>query len=130
MTYVSSDLEDAEPLTPANLLHGHWITSLPHEVVEELDLTDPTYGNRTDVSQRTNLQAFLLNQFQACWKYKYLTSLREYHRATLAIVEELITGRDGLTHAAKIKTSQGRTNHPVAKLIPLEVSTLIALETD
>ena len=48
----------------------------------------------------------------------------------LAIVEELITGKDGLTHAVKIKTTQGRTNRPIAKLIPLEVSTPIAPETD
>lgn len=48
----------------------------------------------------------------------------------LAIVEELITGKDGLTRAAKIKTSRGRTNRPIAKLIPLEVSTPIAPETD
>ena len=146
LTLVSSDLEDAELLTPPHLLHGHRITSLPHEVIEEQDLTDPTYGNITDVSQRAQLQAFLLNQFQAHWTYEYLTSLREYHRTTgndsqkvkpgdivlmygegprstwkLAFVEELITGKDGLTPAAKIKTAQGRTNCPIAKLVPLEV---------
>ena len=48
----------------------------------------------------------------------------------LAIFEELITGKDGLTRAAKIKTPQGRTNRPIAKLIPLEVSTPIAPEMD
>jgi len=63
LTHVSSDLDDNEPLTPAHLLHGHRITSLPHEYVEEQDLNDPTYGNNTDISQRAQLQAFLLNQF-------------------------------------------------------------------
>ena len=77
LTHVSSDLEDTEPLIPAHLLHGHRITALPHEVVEEQDLNDPTYGSMTDVSQRAQLQAFLLNQFQARWKYEYLTSLRK-----------------------------------------------------
>lgn len=133
--FLQTYVEDAEPLTPAHLLHGHRVTSLPHEVVERQDLTDPTYGNETDVIQRANLQAFLLNQFQARWRYEYLTSLREYHRTTgnnnqqiksgdivlmydesprstwkLVIVEELISGQDGLTRAAKIMTSQGRTN--------------------
>ena len=46
LIHVSSDLEDAEPLTPAHLLHGHRITSLPHTVVDEQDLNDPTYGQR------------------------------------------------------------------------------------
>ena len=155
LTHVSSDLGDAEPLTPAHLLHGHRITSLPHTVVDEQDLMDPTYGCATDVSQRAQRQAFLLNQFQARWRYEYLTSLREHHRTTgnnsqrvkpgdvvlvyddsprntwkLAIVEELMTGKDGLVRAVKIKTAQGRTNRPIAKLIPLEVSTPIVPETD
>ena len=80
LTHVSSDLDDTEPLMPAHLLHGHCITLLPHEYVEEQDSNDLTYGNNTDVSQRAQLQAFLLNQFQARWKYEYLTSLREYHK--------------------------------------------------
>ena len=46
------------------------------------------------------------------------------------IVKELITGKDGVTRAAKIKTPQERTNRLIAKLIPLEVSTSIAPETD
>ena len=82
LTHVSSDLSDAEPLTPAHLLHDHRITPLPHEVVEGQDLTDPTYGGITNVSQRAKLQAFLFNQFQSHWKFEYLTSLREYHRTT------------------------------------------------
>ncbi|XP_065896204.1 uncharacterized protein [Dysidea avara] len=155
LTHVSSDLSDAEPLTPSHLLHGHRITPLPHEVVEGQDLTDPTYGSITDVSQRAKLQAFLFNQFQSRWKFEYLTSLREYHRTTgsnnqqikqgdvvlmwdeaprstwrLAIVEKLMIGKDGLVRAAYIKTSQGRTNRPIAKLIPLEVSSPTVTETE
>ena len=48
----------------------------------------------------------------------------------LAIVEGLIMGKDGLTRAANIKTSQGMTNRPIAKLIPLEVSTATSTEGD
>jgi len=97
-------------------------------VVEEHDLNDPTYGNATDIPQRAQLQALLLNRLQARWKYEYSTSLREYHRTTgnngqqiksgdivlmhdesprttwkLAIVERLITRKDGLIRAANIK---------------------------
>ena len=59
------DLDDTKALTPAHLLHGHCITSLPHEYTEE----NSCYGNIPNILQRAQLQAFLLNQFQAFWKY-------------------------------------------------------------
>ena len=40
----------------------------------------------------------------------------------LAIVEDTIAGEDGLVRAANIRTSTGRTDHPIAKLYPLEVT--------
>ena len=40
----------------------------------------------------------------------------------LAVVEELIMGLDGFVRAAKIRTSSGKTNRPIAKLFPLEVN--------
>ena len=121
--------------------------SLPHEEVGKEDLEDPTFGDSTDINRQARLQAFLLGQFRSRWKHEYLTSLREHHRATgtnhqtiktgdivlvhddtpritwkLAVIEELMKGKDGLVRAAKIRTAQGRTNRPIAKLIPLEVS--------
>ena len=147
LTHISPDIDDAEPLTPANLLHGRRIMSLPYEVIEEQELSDPTFGNHTDVTRRAQLQAFLLEQFKSRWRHEYLTSLREYHRVSgnntqkikpgdivlvhddtpritwkLAVIEELIMGKDGLVRAANIRTAHGRTNRPIARLIPLEVS--------
>ena len=151
LTYVSPEFDDVEPLTPAHLLHGHRIMSLPHEEVGEEDLEDPTFGDSADINQQARLQAFLLGQFRSRWKHEYLTSLREHHRATginsqiiktgdivlvhddspritwkLAVIKELMKGKDGLVCAAKIRTAQGRTNRPIAKLIPLEVSSEVA----
>ena len=40
----------------------------------------------------------------------------------LAVIEELIVGNNGLVRAAHIRTAQGRTNRPISKLCPLEVS--------
>ena len=39
----------------------------------------------------------------------------------LAVIEELIEGLDGFTYKIRMKT--GKTNRPIAKLYPLEVST-------
>lgn len=40
----------------------------------------------------------------------------------LAVVEKLLRGNDGFVRAANIRTTQGKTNRPIARLIPLEVS--------
>ena len=40
----------------------------------------------------------------------------------LAMIEEVIKGLDGLVRAARIRTSSGKTNRPLAKLFPLEVN--------
>ncbi|XP_065895825.1 uncharacterized protein [Dysidea avara] len=112
LTHVSSDLEHSKLLTPTHFLHGHRITSLPHT--------------------RGQLQAILLNQFQARWRFEYLTSVREYHRTTgnnsqrvkpgdidlvyndsprntwkLVIVEELMTGKDGLVSTPIVPETHG-----------------------
>ena len=48
----------------------------------------------------------------------------EGHRINwrLAVIRDLITGGDGLVRAADIQTSTERTNRPVTKLYPLEVT--------
>lgn len=40
----------------------------------------------------------------------------------LAIVQNLIRGKDGLVRAAEIKTANGWTNRPINKLYPIEVA--------
>ena len=80
--YVPSELDDLQPLTPSHLLYGHQIVSLPHELVSERVLDDPTYDDSSDVTQRARLQQALLSQFWSHWRHKYLISLREHHRAS------------------------------------------------
>ena len=126
LTYVSTDVNDSEPLTPSHLLCGHRITSLPYMTVEydEILIDDPTYGSANDVHSRAKRQALTLQHFQRRWRDEYLTSLREFHRATgkneqtikvgdvvlvhddtprvswkMAVIEELIKGNDGLVRA-------------------------------
>ena len=149
ITYVSSDISDEEPLTPSYLLYGRRITSLPFDyTITSEDLTDPDFGDGSDIRRRVKIQALILQRFWNRWKHDYLTSLREFHRTSgtnrqsikkgevmlvhdetprttwkLAVVEGLIKGGDGLVRAANIRTSNGCTNRPITKLYPLEVST-------
>ena len=148
ITCVSSNIGDEEPLTPSHLLYGRRITSLPfdHGITSE-DLTDPDYGDGSDVGRRVKMQELILQRFWNRWRHEYLTSLREFHNTTgtnkqsikkgevvlvhddthrstwkLAVIESLIEGGDGLVRAANIRTSTGCTNRPITKLYPMEVS--------
>ena len=111
---------------------------------------DADYGS-TSSQMRKNAKrlSLLLNHFQTRWKHEYLISLREFHRSRgnnnqtvkvgdivqihddgprlswrLAVIEELITGNDGLVRAAIVRTSAGRTNRPIVKPYPLEVTSV------
>ena len=148
LTYVSSDAQDPDPLTPADLLYGRHITSLPYRHVEEDELTDPTIGDEAQIQKRAKKQSLIIEHFRSRWKHEYLTSLRESHKTSgnnqqkvktgdivlihddkprvdwrLAVIEELIPGGDGLIRAANLRTSTGKTNRPITKLYPLEVNT-------
>ena len=147
LTYVSSEIDDAEPLTPSHLLYGRRITNLPHPL-QEVICDDPTYNSGTSqIEDQAKRRNKLVQHFWNRWRQEYLTSLREFHKVSgkneteikvgdvvqvhddtkrvnwrLAIVERIIKGKDGLVRAADIKTSTGYTNRPITKLYPLEVT--------
>ena len=156
LTFVSSNIEDEQPLTPSHLLYGRRITALPHPLIEEDEWSDPTFNDEPSVVQHlAKLRGNLILHFWNRWRKEYLTSLREFHKVSgvnktsikvgdvvqvhddtkrinwrLAVVESLITGNDGLVRAANIRTSTGRTNRPLAKLYPLEVTATCATPPD
>ena len=132
LTYVSSSLDDPEPLTPAHLLYGRRITSLPYCDDHSRTGTSVMNSGRTEITKRAKAQAHMIDQFWNRWKSEYLTAQREHHRTTgsnsqtirvgdfvqvhddcprarwkLAVVKELMTAKDGLARAAKIRTSNG-----------------------
>ena len=146
LTTVPTDITDPDPITPAHLLYGRKINCVPYHVTPDDINSDPDFGD-VDIELRAKKQAALLQHFWTRWRHEYLTGLREFHRTTgsnvqtvkpgavvlvhddspritwrLAVVEDTISGEDGLIRAANIRTSTGKTNRPITKLYPLEIT--------
>lgn len=146
LTYVTTGADDVEPLTPAHLMYGRRLKSLPNTDVYSEDINSPSTSNHASVIKRARTQRKLIDDFKSRWKHEYLTALREQHHTTgqnqqtievgdvvqihdetsrckwkLAVVNELICGNDGLVRSARIRTTTGMTNRPIVKLYPLEV---------
>jgi len=145
LTQLPSSCNELEPLTPSHLVSGRRLTSLPYNSIAiELESSS---DNRSVIRKRLQQRNMVLEQLWRRWLTEYLTALRESHRLSgkrkqiiavgdvvqihdecprsrwkLGIVEELITGRDGLTRAAHVRTASGVTSRPVVKLYPLEVT--------
>ena len=63
LTYVSSDIKDEEALTPAHLLYGQRITSLPHPLAESDEVSGPTYQTNTDFLRKAKRVTLLIQHF-------------------------------------------------------------------
>ena len=147
LTYVTSDLQDPQPLTPSHLLYGRRIQQAPRPLDDQEEGNDPSFVDGVDLRKRVDKLTQLIGHFSSRWKREYLTSLREFYKTSrqgkqlirtgdvvivhednkprlqwrLAIVEDLIEGKDGRVRAAHIRTNNYKTTRPVAKLYPLEV---------
>ena len=157
LTYISNDISDPEPLTPAHLLHGRRLTRLPHDQTTLEELQDPTYCSAGQVRRDAKIQSILLQHFASRWRHEYLTSLREFYHPTgrggqeikvedivmvhdngpqinwkMAVLESLTTGMDGLVCSANVRTKNGVNNGPVMKLFPLKVcdASIIQMENN
>ncbi|XP_070576394.1 uncharacterized protein [Ptychodera flava] len=74
ITYVSADVRDNIPLTPAHLLHGRPLTTLPYLSVDDDELTDPTYGNHDELNKLYTLLTTLHNAILASMGVGVFTS--------------------------------------------------------
>ena len=151
LTYISSDVTDPVPLTPSHLLYGRRVRPIPCPLDNPADLDDADFA--VGETMIRNRQQKLIQQFWLRWKGEYLTSLRELHKTTghnktvikrgdvvivhddklrlnwrLAVVEDLIEGKDGLVRAAHIRMDKLKTTRPIVKLYPLEVTDAPTLE--
>ena len=137
LTFVSSELVDIEPLTPAHLLHGRRIIYLPHEMVDTDEIIDPSYGGTDSIRKRAKTLAVVLQDFQKRWRHDYLTSLREFYRSSgdthqvvkkgnvviihddvprtmwkIAVVSDLVIGGDR-SHTAHRKWHHQQANYQI-----------------
>ena len=146
-TYDYDNPNEGEVLTPAHLLHGRRLLSLPEQPREEDDKTETSHRRYKYVNET-------LQHFWKKWQREYFTNLRESHdcntQATgktpkvgdvvtvfeegvkkngwkMAVVESLIVGKDKLVRGANVRViTKGRAIHlsrPVQKLFPVEIRT-------
>ncbi|XP_071138903.1 uncharacterized protein [Mytilus edulis] len=141
ITYISQDIRDPQPLTPSHVLHGRRLSTDNYIHTED---NKKTHEEANKLVQR---KITLIKHFTNRWRSEYLTGLREFHHVTgkihthvkigsvvlimdnsprtmwkLGVIEDVITGLDGLVRAAKIRTSSGLiTTRPIVKLVPLEM---------
>ena len=81
-TYVTSEVDDPEPLTPSHLLYGRRVRRLPRLIVEVEELHDPNFDDDSEVRERAREQSIIIHSFWMRWRHEYLTSLREFHKTT------------------------------------------------
>ena len=148
LTYLYDELGEA--LTPSHLLHGHRFSPLSEGIDPDSNLDD---DNNDNLSKRFLYLTKKLSHFWNRWRKEYVADLREFHKLTngkaasvkkgdivllqednikrgqwkLAMVEEIICGKDGEPRGASVRKSGGKgkpeiLNRPIQRLYPLEIS--------
>ena len=144
LTYEYDEV-GSEVLTPAHLICGRRLLSIPDHAVED-DVTD------SKLLKRFRYLARKKEHFWNRWRREYLADLREYQKGTkqingrvvkvgepvlvyeehvsrcnwkVGVVEKLIVGKDGHARGAKVRlVAKGKPvylDRPVQKLYPLEI---------
>ena len=163
LSYISSsDLE--EPLTPSHLLVGRRLLSLPDNWSCLYDHDDDDFEvSAKQLTKRMKHFSSVLNHFWKRWRSEYLSELRENHRYVakkkshtpdvrkgdvvivhddalprglwkLGRIQEVFTGRDGLSRSALVRVAARDRQHtllkrPLQLLYPLEVGDPKTIET-
>ena len=147
LTYVMTNLDEPEALTPSHLLYGYRLNSLPAVTTAPYEI-DPSYMDADKLNTKYHKLSRLINQWQDSWKNQYLTSLLERNVSgksisktgpvirkgdvvsiyteksreswPLGLVTECYADTSGTVRTVKLITKQGTTIRTVNKLYPLE----------
>lgn len=146
LTYVSNDVDQPEPLTPAHFLVGQRLTCLPPKSFPA-EINHPT-ANKEEMTKRWRYRQRLVTNFWNRWQKEYLLDLKSARRCDtpqptslkvgdvaligednaprqswkLGRIEELFPGRDGLVRSCAVRTSTGTVlRRPIQLLYPLEI---------
>ncbi|GFS48771.1 integrase catalytic domain-containing protein [Trichonephila clavipes] len=136
LTYISEDVNDLSPLTPAIFL----------QEIETSDVTDIDCLDHQEINKRIRHVQTIREQLRKRFRIEYLGKLREqtqHHRKlrpltvgevvvvenslknrnlwSLARVIQLIPGKDGQVRVARVKTETGELVRPVQRLYNLEL---------
>ena len=73
LTYIGTDLDELEPLTPSHLLYGRIINTVPHPLTEEEEIVDENFQEaglklHLTLSKKAKTQAFIIQHFWSWWK--------------------------------------------------------------
>ena len=116
LTYLDSSNVNIEPLTPAHLLYGHRLETIPQINIRE-ELEDPTEGaTHQSLLEKYHHLAERLKAWDQHWSNDYLLSLRErFYGASPA--QNKYAPKVG--DIVILKGNQPRSNWPLGKIITL-----------
>ena len=97
VTYVYNELEEGSPLTPAHLLCGKRLISIP-DVPKRNEVDDPDFvpnATKKELSRRLKIRNRNMKTFWSCWRKEYLVNLREHDQVVLKRSKDAIVPHVG-----------------------------------
>lgn len=142
LTFVGTDVENRNPLTPNHFLLGQGNQSIQNALVE-----DPENMSDDVLNLRQQEMVQRQNDFWSVWSSDYVRNLppayQKFQKAgqidvgsvvvikednlprmkwSLGVVKKLHVGRDGLPRAADLDTRQGHRTRAIQRLYNLEIT--------
>ncbi|UYV75102.1 hypothetical protein LAZ67_12002471 [Cordylochernes scorpioides] len=135
LTYISEEMEDPQPLTPAMFLRHKGNIKFPEGDLTEKDRLQFSYAWRKSLERelknrfRSEYLSHLINKNKGKNSHNLRigdivvigSDLRKRTEWPLGRIIELYPGKDGIVRVAKLKTGGGIVIRPVQRLCPMEL---------